>query len=47
MRLVQIMDRRMRNFGVSEYNIAKEGNNIIRTTTTLQSDEEYVVYKYI
>ena len=35
------MDRRMQNFGVSEYNIAKEGNNIIRTTTTLQSDEEY------
>ncbi len=39
--IAQTMDRRMQNFGVSEYNIAKEGNNIIRTTTTLQSDEEY------
>ncbi len=35
------MEQRMQNFGVSEYNIAKEGNNIIRATTTLQSDTEY------
>lgn len=39
--VASIMDKRMQNFGVSEYNIAKEGNNIIRTSTTLQREEEY------
>ena len=39
--VASMMDRRMKNFGVSEYNIAKEGTNIIRASTTLQSDEEY------
>jgi len=28
--IVTIMDRRMQNYGVSEYNIAKEGKNIVR-----------------
>lgn len=39
--IVTIMDRRMQNYGVSEYNIAKEGKNIVRVSTTLQSTEEY------
>lgn len=39
--IVTIMDRRMQNYGVSEYNIAKEGINIVRVSTTLQSTEEY------
>lgn len=39
--VASVMDQRMTNFGVSEFNIAKEGNNIIRTSTTLQSEEEY------
>lgn len=36
-----VMEKRMQNFGVSEFNIAKEGNNIIRATTSLQSETEY------
>ncbi len=36
-----IMEKRMQNFGVSEFNIAKEGDNIIRATTSLQSETEY------
>ncbi|HZJ89275.1 MAG TPA: hypothetical protein VFD05_01145 [Bacilli bacterium] len=39
--VAELMDKRMQTYGVSEYNIAKEGDNIIRTTTALQTDRDY------
>jgi preprotein translocase subunit SecD len=34
-----IMDNRMETFGVSEYQLAKEGNDVIRATASLASDQ--------
>lgn len=39
--VAEIMETRMTNFGISEFNIAKDGNNIIRTTTSLTSSKQY------
>lgn len=35
------MDERMETFGVSEYQLSKEGNDIIRATASLPSDNQY------
>lgn len=36
-----IMDSRMKTYGVSEYQLSKEGSDTIRATATLGSDSEY------
>lgn len=39
--IAQVMDTRMQTYGLSEYTIAQEGNNIVRTTTALSSEMDY------
>lgn len=39
--IFDIMDTRMETFGVSEYQLAKEGKDIIRATASLTSDNQY------
>ena len=39
--IFDVMDQRMETFGVSEYQLSKEGNNVIRATAALPSDSQY------
>ncbi len=39
--IFDVMDQRMETFGVSEYQLAKEGEDIIRATASLPSDDQY------
>ncbi|MGE4342199.1 MAG: hypothetical protein AB7E23_03795, partial [Bacilli bacterium] len=39
--IFDVMDQRMETFGVSEYQLSKEGSNIIRATAALPSDSQY------
>lgn len=37
--IFDVMDTRMETFGVSEYQLAKEGNDVIRATASLEGDQ--------